>query len=337
MAKNHVTLATLLTIETLEKHGPFGTACAAGSLAGFPVAVAWTKKEKASVVGIVVRFRGASLSSPIDSVRSLIESNAKILAAMGQKKLSSKERKDLAVLPDGIAFTWHYSMRAPKPEKVADVVRALVEIAAGAAKPVGTVCEKCDQQTGELYSIDGALLCVCAGCRERVGEEDRIKIAAYEALPSRPLAGLLAGAAVAAVMALAWGLIAYGINRIFLYGAFLIGGAIAWAVNRASGKVTILGRALTVALTLAAVMAGDFLFIVLNASNTLNRPVDATLLADVARAFFAVEFSEPSGWISLLFALIGAVYILYVNRPPVAKRKMVPVRPLLTPSYKPIE
>jgi hypothetical protein len=337
VAKNHVELATLLTIETLEKNGPFGVACAAGSLDGFPVAVAWTKRERASIVGIVVRFRRASLSTPTDSVRSSIESNAKILAAMGQKKLSSKERKGLAVLPDGIAFTWYYSIRAPRPERVADVVRALIETAAGVAKPVGTVCEKCEQQSGELYSIDGSLFCVCAGCRERVGEEDRIKIAAYEALPSRPLASLLAGAAVAAVMALAWGLVAYGINRIFLYGAFLIGGAIAWAVNRASGKVTVFGRAVTVVLTITAVMAGDFLFIVLTAANDLKRPVDAELLARVARAFLGIEFSEPSGWISLLFALIGAVYILYKNRPPVSKRKMVPVRPVFTQAYEPIK
>ncbi len=337
MAKNHVALASLLPIETLEKHGPFGVPCAAGSLDGFPVAVAWTKKNKASVVGIVVRFRRESLSTSTDAVRGSIESSAKFLAALGLAQLSSKDSEDLAVFPDGIAFTWRYSFRSPKPEKVADAVRALVEVAMGSAKPVGTVCEKCDQQSGELYSIDGELLCICAGCRERLGEEDRIKIAAYEALGSRPLAGLLAGAAVAAVMALAWGLVAYGIQRIFLYGAFLIGGAIAWAVNRASGKVTNLGRAMTVAFTVAAVIAGDFLFIVMSAAQQLHRPIDGSLVAEVARAFLRIEYSEPSGWISLLFALIGAVYILYRNRPPVARRKMLPVRPPLTPSYKPIE
>jgi len=319
------------------KDGPFGVASAAGSIQGFPVAIAWTKSNRASIVGIRLRFRRATLSSPPDSVRNAIESNPKLLAAMGRKKLSSNDRKALAVLPDGIAFTWHYAFRAPRPEKVADVVRALLEIVASVAKPVGTVCEKCDKQTGDPYAIDGTVTFICAGCREQAGEEDRVKIAAYEALPSRPVAGVLAGIVVAAVMALAWGLIAYGINRIFLWGAFLIGGGIAWAVNRASGKVTVLGRGVTVVLTIAAVMAGDFLFIVLSAAKELNRQVDFSLFADVARAFLDIEFTQSSGWLSLVFALIGAVYIFYTNRPPVARRRMVPVRPVFTPAYEPIE
>jgi hypothetical protein len=97
------------------------------------------------------------------------------------------------------------------------------------------------------------------------------------------------------------------------------------------------GRGVTVTLTIVAVIAGDFLFIVLTAAKSLNRPIDAALFGDVARAFLGIEFSEGSGWLSLLFAILGAIYILYVNRPPVSKRKMVPVRRLLAPAYKPIE
>lgn len=337
MTKNHVALASLLKIETMDRSGPVGVASAAGSLDGFPVAVAWTKQDRASIVRIVVRCRRASLSSSPESIRGSIESNPKILAALGRKKLSSYERKSLVVAPDGIAFVWQYAFRAPKPEAVANVVRALVDVAASAARPVGAVCEKCDQQAGELFAIDGALTCICAGCREKAGEEDRAKIAAYAALDSRPLAGILAGVAVAALMAIAWGAVAYALDRVFLFASFLIGGAIAWAVNRAAGKVTVLGRGVTVALTIASVMAGDYIFIVLTAGKALHRSVDASLLADVAGAFLQIEFSESSGWISLLFALLGAGYILYVNRPPVAKRKMVPVRPVLAAAYKPIQ
>lgn len=337
MAHRHVELAALLAIDTIQKHGPLGVPSAVGSLGGFPIAVAWTTLNKASVVRILVRFRQGSLSTPAGALKTTIESNPKILEAMGKKSLSSREKKELAVLADGIIFTWYFSFRAPKPASVAEVARGLVENATGAAKPVDAVCEKCNQQNGELYSVDSALLCVCGGCRERMSEEDRSNIAAYEARESRPIFGVLAGIAVAAVMSLLWGLIAYSINRIFLFGAFAIGGAIAWAVNRASGKVTTFGRVVTMFLTFASVIAGDYLFLLLSAAHELHRPVDGSLLSDVAAAFPQFEFVESSGWISVLFAIIGAVYILYVNRPPVAKRTMVPIRPVLSPAYKPIE
>jgi hypothetical protein len=329
MAKNHVALATLLSVETMAKNGPFGVPCATGALDGFPIAAAWITKDRSSRVGIVVRFRRGSLSIPAETVRGSIESSEAILAAMRRKKLS--------VFPDGISFTWPYSFRAPKPENVAAVVRALVAIAASAAKPVGNLCEKCDRQSGELYSIDGALLNICSGCREQAGEEDRVKIQAYELRESRSLAGVLAGVAAAAVMAVAWGLVAYTLNRIFLFGAAAIGVAIAWAVNRASGKVTSFGRGITVVLTIGAVVAGDFLFVLLSAAKQFNRPIDASLLAGVARVFIEIEFFQSSGWMSLFVALIGAAYILFVNRPPVSKRRMTPVRPVLTTAYKPIE
>jgi hypothetical protein len=35
-----------------------------------------------------------------------------------------------------------------------------------------------------------------------------------------------------------------------------------------------------------------------------------------AQHFFEANFQNGSGYISLLFALVGAGYILYMNRPP---------------------
>ena len=141
------------------------------------------------------------------------------------------------------------------------MLRSLITLVKEAAAPVGSDCEICGGGgTGELGMVGRALTSICVGCRERMGEEDRRRVEEYEGLSANPLLGTLAGIGAAVGGAVLWGGIAYLLERIFLYGGILIGVGIAFAVNRGMGKTNLYGRALTVLLTLASVMMGDFIF-----------------------------------------------------------------------------
>lgn len=322
--KNHVRLAELLNLIPMTKGGPFGPS-ATGAIDGFPVGAAWTSINRVSVVALLVRFRSGSLTVSADALKQEIAASPEILQAIGKKKLGGAEMKMMSADEGSLTFFWQYSLRAPKPEAVAGLLRLLLKAVAGRAKPIGDTCEKCSRGAGELFCVNGVPSVLCAACREQMGEEDRRRVEAYGALPSNPGLGTLAGVVTAAVMALCWGGLAFALERIFLYGAILIGLAVAWAVNRGMGKINTYGRVLTVVLTPLSVLAGDFFFFVLVMSRELKQPVSAAIASLVAEHFYELEFVESTGYISVLFGLIGAVYILYKNRPPVENRKMVPV------------
>jgi len=325
MNKLQSRLAEILTIRSLEKGGPFGGSAAVGTLDGFPVAASWTKVAKRAAVGYLIRFRKGSLQAPPDLLKDQIASSPELLRALGVKKISGADRKSMAVDDSALVFFQSFSFRPPKPEAVASALRALLALVKDRAKPIDAACEKCERSGGEIYCVDGIPMRVCAGCREQMDEEDRRRIEAYVTLPSNPMMGTLAGVLTAAVMALVWGGLAFALERIFLYGAILIGIAVAWAVNKGMGKINTYGRALTVVLTPLAVLAGDYFFYVLATAKQLQQPADARVAGVIAEHFLELEFSESTGYISLLFGLIGAGYILYVNRPPTQRRSMTPV------------
>ncbi len=338
-AKNPAQLAGLLNLSSMDKGGPLGAACALGAIDGYPVAVAWNRRAKPGAVGVrhdgtqgrptvtfLVRFKKGTLSVPPAEFGGKIATSSRLLGAMERTPSAGSGKNAVTVAPDAVFFYWDYTLRAPKPEAAAGVLRALVDIVKASAAPVGDDCEVCGStRTGELGTINRALVSVCAGCRERMGEEDRRAIEAYESRASNPLLGTAAGLGAAAGGALLWGGVAYSLHRIFLYGGILIGIGIAWAVNKGMGKVNLYGRVLSVALTIASVLAGDFFFMWLSAADELKEPATLDLAQRLLPHFFAIEFADSSGYLSVLFGVLGAVYILFVNRPPVAKRVFVPL------------
>jgi hypothetical protein len=324
-SKNLAHLAETLQMSVMEKGGPFGAPCAVGTLDGYPVAVAWTRRNNQSTVGFLVRCKKGSFSITPQAIGDKMKGSPELLVALGVKKTGGKSRKNaLTIAGDGVVLFWDYSLFGPKPEVVAGVARALASIVKGAAQPVGTDCEVCGGHgAGELGSVSGALKSVCAGCRERMGEEDRRAMEEYAAREPNPMAGTLAGLAAAAAGAIVWGGVAYGLNRIFLWGGVLIGLGIAWSVNKAMGKVNLYGQALTVMLTVASVMAGDFFFLWLSAADQLHVARDLALARGLLAHFVEVEFADKSGYLSAFFALIGAGVVLAQNRAPVRKRQFV--------------
>jgi len=326
MSSNQKKVAELLHITSMEKGAGFGGSAAVGLLDGYPAAISWTKTDNQPMVAIMIRFRKDSLRTSPEIIKEQISHSTEILAATGKKSLNSGELKSLVTGVDYLHFQWHYTLKAPKPEQVATVTQLLLKIIKNdGAEPIGTKCEECSSNSGELYSIGGIPLSVCSGCRERMAEEDRRLIEEYQAKESAIVPGIIAGIITAAVMALLWGGTAYYAHRIFLWGAVLMGIVIAWVVNKAMGKVNNFGRGLTVLLTFASVVAGDFIFILLSASKTLKEPISMDLAKRVAANFIEIELYETNGYISILFGLIGAIYILYVNKPPIGKRAMVKI------------
>ena len=324
-AKNPVRLAEILNLKSLEKGGPLGAACAIGLIDGFPIAVAWTRRQKQPSVGFLLRFRSGTLKIDPQALGERLAASNDLLTALG-KKPGSNLKLNLTLTQDSLLFFWDYALVAPKPEPVAKVLATLLAAVRDQAQPIGSDCEVCNgRSVGELGCVSGALISVCSGCRERMWEEDRRASEEYAARPSNPMLGTAAGLAAAALCAVLWGVVAYGLERIFLYAGILFGLAIAWTVNKGMGKVNLYGRALTVVLTIVSVLAGDFIFLFLSAADQLAAPKSLALARLVAANFVNIEFSNADGYLSLLFALVGAGFILYANRPPANRREFVRV------------
>lgn len=303
--------------------GTFGGVATVGILDGHPVAISWIKIGNQASLQTIVRFQTGSLGVTPQALAEEVASSSELLAAMGRRKLSGAERKKLIADDGALLFVQIVNFRGLKPEPAAATIRCLVSLIARRAKPVGPGCETCSASGGDLYLVDTFPKRICAGCRERMGEEDRRRIDDYAALPSNPGMGTIAGVATAACMALAWGGVAYGLERIFLFAAILMGLAVAWAVNRGMGKINLYGRILTVALTPLSVLAGDYVFFLLGISRETQQPITGALASLVADHFVDLEFRQSSGAASLIFGLIGAGYVLFINRPPIARRTMV--------------
>lgn len=314
--KRLVHLAELARLKTVTK-GPWQGPAVAGSMQGFPVAAAWNRTDSQAQVSFLVRFAKGSWSAGPEGLSTFASTSEELREATGKKTIPKAMLKSFQLLEDGILCHWPFSLFSPKPKVVAAVLKALVGLAVKVAKPVAEQCEGCGREAREgLWMADGVPMRICASCRVSQDEQARRAQEAYEGLASNPLAGVLYGAVTGLVLAALWGGIAYLINRIFLWGAIGIGIALAWAINRGMEKVNLFGRMLTVLLTLATVIAGDYLFILFSAAKDVEGGLSVRLAALAAQHFYEVDFQNGSGYVSLLFALVGAGYILYVNRPP---------------------
>ena len=323
--KRLVRLAELTHLKAVAK-GPWQKPAVVGAMQGFPVAAAWSWTDRQAQVSFLVRFAKGSWSAGPDGLSAFAAASDELREATGKKAVPKDLLKSLQVMEDGILCHWPFSLFGPKPEVVAAVLKVLVGFAAKAAKPVADQCEGCGRETKEgLWMADGVPVRICAPCRASHDEQARRAQEAYDGLASNPMAGLLYGVLTGIVLAALWGGVAYFINRIFLWGAIGIGVALAWAINRGMEKVNHFGRALTVLLTVVTVVVGDYLFILFSAAKEVEGGLSLQLARVAAQHFFEVNFKDGSGYMSLLFALVGAGYILYVNRPPTFHVKYEPI------------
>lgn len=330
-------LASEAGLRATSATGPFQGGCAVGAIDGFPVDVGGDRRNETNGILFYVRFKAESLSVTGDELRERIATSPDMLAAMAKNSLSGAEKKALTVGADSVGVLWQYSLRTPSAERTARALRAIVATVKAAAQPVGADCEVCGDRAGDLYLVNGRdLRRLCVGDLRKMEAADDTLAEAYRALPSRPLTGLLFGTAAAIVAALIWAGVALVLHRIFVYVAFLIGTVIGFAIARGAAKIDLFSQIATVVLTFIAVILGQFVYVVVSVASAAGIPISVDLVRRVADRFVAVEFAGASGYTVLVFALLGALAMLWVFRPPRLRRQFVLVMPSeLTPVAAP--
>ncbi len=274
-------VATRAGLQHYPQQGPWGrkSGSAVGTRDGYVTAIGFSRDRQGAKVVILLRFK--KLEQP-DVVKSAVKS-----AAIKKGKLS-------AVGNNFLRWEWKYSFTKPKAEEVAK----LAEDLRAAIKPV-------------TMGFDGR----CEQCASTSTPELSQAAVNYEAITPNYPNGLVLGVGAAVLGGLAWGLVAYAINYIFLYGAILIGYFVAAGVLKGTGKVTRFGQILIPILTVASVLFGDVIFYTLIVMKHQNVPFSGKVLNVIVVHLWEIE-SKGSGVLSLVFGLVGAGYALYSARKP---------------------
>jgi hypothetical protein len=308
-------VASLAGLRHFENQGPWGRKAGAvmGMRDGYIECIGLIRAGNSSKVVIILRFR--KIEQPEMLKTGLVQN------------LSPDEKKHgklAAVGKDFARWEWTYSFSKPKPEDVAHLADHLREAIKPLAAGLDAKCEDC-QTTTDLILQNGLPVYRCLGCQERLRHELDKATMDYEALEPKYVNGLVLGVGAAIVGGLAWGLIAYGINYIFLYGAIGIGYFVAWAMIKGTGKVTLLGQVLIPILTVASVLFGDVIFFTLAVMREKHLAFSGELLRAIVTHLYEIE-TGANGVISLIFALIGAGVGLYsIARRPKFKAAFEPL------------
>ena len=296
-------VATLAGLRHYPQQGPWSkkSGSAVGTRDNYVTAIGFSHKGQAANVVILLRFK--KLEHP-EQVKSALKS-----AAIKKGKLG-------AVGDNFVRWEWRYSFTKPKAEEVAKLAEDLRTAIKPVTTPFDGRCEQCaSTSTQSLTLLNGMPMFICATCQEKVRRELNQAAVNYEAITPNYPNGLVLGMAAAAAGGLAWGFVAYGINRIFLYGAILIGYIVAAGVIKGTGKVTRFGQIIIPVLTVASVLFGDAIFYTLILMKEEHVAFSIRLLKAVMLHLWQIEI-QGSGVLSLLFALVGAGYALYSARKP---------------------
>jgi hypothetical protein len=285
------------------QQGPWNrkSGSAVGTRDNYVTAIGFSQKGRAVVLVILLRFKKLEQE---EHLKSALRS-----AAIKKGKLG-------AIGSNFVRWEWTYAFAKPKAEEVAKLVEDLRTAIKPVTTPFDGRCEQCGStSTQSLTLLNGMPMFICATCQEKVRHELNQAAVNYEAITPNYPNGLVLGLGAAAVGGLAWGLIAYAINYIFLYGAILIGFLVARAVIKGTGKVTRFGQAIIPILTVASVLFGDAIFYTLIVMKHQHVPFTGKLLNTIVAHLWEIE-SKGSGVLSLIFGLVGAGYALYSARKP---------------------
>ena len=296
-------VANLAGLRHYPQQGPWGkkSGSAVGTRDNYVTAIGFSQKGRTAVLVILLRCK--KIDQP-EQVKTALKS-----AAIKKGKLG-------AIGSNFVRWEWTYAFAKPKAEEVAKLVEELRTAIKPVTTPFDGRCEKCGStSTQSLTLLNGMPMFICATCQEKVRHELNRAAENYEAITPNYPNGLVLGLGAAAAGGLAWGLIAYGINRIFLYGAILIGYFVAAAVIKGTGKVTRFGQAAIPVLTVASVLFGDAIFYTLVVMKHQHVPFTGKLLNTIVVHLWEIE-SKGSGVLSLVFGLVGAGYALYSARKP---------------------
>jgi hypothetical protein len=311
-------IAALTGLPYYPLQGPWGrkSGSVIGARDGYVTAIGFLRSREAKIV-ILLRFK--KLEQP-----ELVKS------AVSQSTAVSKKHGKLAEVGNNfLRWEWKYSFTKPRAEDVAQLADALRESIKPVAQGFDGRCEHCaSASTPALTLMNGLPIFICPGCQEKAHHELDQAAINYDAIVPNYPNGLALGIGAAVLGGVAWGLVAYVINRIFLYGSILIGYFVAAGVLKGTGKVTRFGQVIIPIFTVASVLFGDAIFYTLVVMKHESAPFSSKLLGAVLLHLWEIE-SEGNGVLSLVFALVGAGYALYAARKPKFKAAF---QPLGTPS-----
>lgn len=298
-------VATGLGFRHYPKQGPWGkkSGSVIGTRDGYVVVIGFTRVKRQDKLVILVRFKSANDPA---TIKAALEQNP----ALGEKKQGSLA----AVGKDFIRSEWVYRFSKPKIESVVKRVNDLCQSLKPLAPGLDARCEKCASSVSDLTLWNGMPSYICPGCQERVRQELNQEAANYEMQDPNYVNGIAFGVGAALAGGVAWGIIAYGVHLIFLWGAILIGYLVAWAMIKGTGKVTLLVQILVPTLTVASVLFGDAIFFALTVMKANNVPFSLALKA-VLTHLWQIE-TVGGNVLSPVFGLVGAGYALYRARKP---------------------
>ena len=307
-------IAALTGLRHYPLQGPWGrkSGSVIGARDGYVAVIGFLRSREARVV-ILLRFKK-------------LEQPERVKTALNQSAAVPKKHGKLAeVGNDFLRWEWKYSFTKPKAEEVARLADALRESLKPVAQGFDGRCEHCTSaSTSALTLMNGLPIFICPACQEKVHHELDQAAINYDAIVPNYPNGLALGIGAAVLGGVAWGLVAYAINRIFLYGAILIGYFVAGGVLKGTGKVTRFGQVIIPLLTVASVLFGDAIFYTLAIMKHENAPFSSKLLGAVISHLWEIE-SEGSGVLGIIFALVGAGYALYAARKPKFKAAFQPL------------
>jgi hypothetical protein len=296
-------VANLARLRHYPQQGPWGkkSGSAVGTRDNYVTAIGFSQKGRAAVLVMLLRFKK-------------LEQQEQVKSAL--KNAAIKKGKLGEIGNNFVRWEWIFAFAKPKAEDVAKLVEDLRTAIKPVTTPFDGHCEQCaSTSTHSLTLLNGMPMFICATCQEKVRRELNQAAVNYEATTPNYPNGLVLGLAAAAAGGLAWGFVAYGINRIFLYGAILIGYFVAAGVIKGTGKVTRFGQIIIPVLTVASVLFGDAIFYTLIVMKEEHVAFSSRLLKAVMLHLWQIEI-QGSGVLSLLFALVGAGYALYSARKP---------------------
>jgi hypothetical protein len=309
-------VASLAGLRHYPRQGPWGrkSGSVIGNLDGTVTIIGFNRIQKKAMVAIIIRFK--KTEEP-DLLKAAI--------AQSEAGAGKKRGKLAAAGTDFIRWEWSYSFTKPKAEEVVQLASALRSAILTVAARFDGHCEKCQRtSTSDLTLMDGLPIYICSGCQDAVRIEKNQAAANYESLQANYPNGLALGIGAAILGGIAWGVTAYALSHIFLYGAILIGYFISRAVLKGTGKVTTPAQTTIPFLTVGSILFGDAIFYTLSVMKYQDLSFSFHLLGAILGNLWNIE-KEGDGVVSILFGLIGAGYALYAARKPKFKAVFEPL------------
>ncbi|HUE54616.1 MAG TPA: hypothetical protein VMO76_02210 [Candidatus Udaeobacter sp.] len=309
-------VASLTGLQYFPQQGPWTrkSGSVIGARDGYIACIGFDRSREGAKVAILLRFK--KIADPEALKKSLKDSPS---------LPGKKPGKLAAVGNDFLRWEWKYSFTKPKAEELVKFTNALRDALKPLVPGFDGKCEHCgSSSTSALTLMNGMPSYICSGCQQKVQQEMDQAAVNYQAIEPNYPNGLVLGMVAALLGGMAWGLVAYGINRIFLYGAILIGYFVSWGVIKGTRKVTRFGQVIIPILTVASVLFGDAIFYTLAVMRNENVPFSAQLLKTILAHLWEIE-SKGGGVLTLIFALVGAGYALYAARQPKFKATFEPL------------